>query len=461
MSHLFEGFMSNNERSAQRIYLLDTNVLLYDPNALTAFEEHDVFIPITVIEEIDRFKKDLNETGRNARWVSRRLDAIRRDHQGGLSHGVPLESGGQLRVVIPMGTQRLPPGFGPDSNDNAILMTALELSQSNPSKTVVLVTRDTNMRIKADALGVVAEDYEHCHISVDEAYTGMTAFDDTGERISALYADGNIALTDAQREQLYPNGFAILRNPERTNHTALARWDPWSDHLVLVSKRKDPTWGIFARNKEQLFALNLLLDERIQIVTLNGVAGTGKTLLAIAAGLQRAIEERHYNRLVVARPIFPLGRDLGFLPGDISEKLNPWMQPIFDNMDFLFGADDDKDSQRRGGQSKYQYLLDRGLLVVEPLTYIRGRSLPHQYMLVDEAQNLTPHEVKTVVSRAGQGTKIVLTGDPYQIDNPYVDATSNGLSHVIERFKDSPLAGHVTLNRGERSELAELATRML
>ena len=445
----------------RRTYILDTNVLLHDPNALSVFDEHDVVVPITVIEELDRFKKDLDEIGRNARWVSRRLDALRHSGIGTLSQGIQNEDGGRLRVVMPKGCVSLPAGFGKDSDDNAILRTVLEIARQKAPDPVIFVTRDTNMRIKADALGIPAEDYEHGHIEVDEVYKGIVEMSESGERIGHLYAHGTLPLTAEQRERLSPNAFVILRNPEKPGHSAMARFDAWENHLLLVGKRKDAPWGVQARNKEQLFALDLLLDDRVKIVTLNGVAGTGKTLLALAAGLQRAVEEGHYRRLLVSRPIFPLGRDLGFLPGDISEKLNPWMKPIFDNLEFLFGADEEKDAQRRGGQPKYQYLLERGLLQVEPLTYIRGRSLPHQYILVDEAQNLTPHEVKTVVSRAGEGTKIILTGDPYQIDNPYVDATSNGLSHVIERFKSSPLAGHITLTKGERSELAELATRVL
>jgi len=436
---------------------LDTNVLLYDPNALAVFEEHDLVIPITVIEEIDRFKKDLNETGRNARWVSRQLDGYRRE--GRLAEGVELPSGGVLRVHIPSDDIRLPTGFSERTNDNMILWAVMELAEQNPSQTVVLVTRDTNMRIKADAIGILAEDYEHCHIEVDEVYTGIAEFEESGDRISELYQDGFLEPTQDQSKVLSPNQFVVFRNPNNTKQSALARLDP-EGRFRLISRQKESVWGLFGRNKEQLFALDLLLDDRIQVVSLMGVAGTGKTLLAIAAGLKRTLEDSKYRRMVVARPIFPLGRDLGFLPGDLSEKLNPWMKPIFDNLEFLFGSDDEG-ARRPDKDSNYQYLLDTSVLQVEPLTYIRGRSMPYQYILVDEAQNLTPHEVKTVISRAGEGTKVVLTGDPYQIDNPYVDATSNGLIHVVERFKESNIAGHVTLSKGERSELAELATRLL
>jgi PhoH-like ATPase len=439
-------------------------VLLYDPNAIHVFDEHDVVIPITVIEEVDKFKKDLNETGRNARTISRQLDQMR--SKGSLSSGIPLESGGSLRVMLHEGEQRLPPSFGPRTNDNLILETVLTAAAAAGRERVTLVTRDTNMRIKADALGIPAEDYEHAHIAVDENYTGVGEMQVSGEQLRELYDGGFLAMSEeAQRAQgLYPHQFLVLRADENSNQTALVRVDQKRGRLKKVGRHKDGVWGIFARNKEQLFALELLLDDSISLVTLDGMAGTGKTLLAIACGLRMVADEARFRRLVVSRPIFPLGRDLGFLPGDISEKLNPWMKPIFDNLELLVGSQiDDGRGNRRGDarSPSFMPLLDQGLIEVEPLTYIRGRSLPKQYLIVDEAQNLTPHEVKTVVTRAGEGTKVVLTGDPYQIDNPYVDATSNGLSYVVERFKESPAAGHVTLRKGERSELAELAARLL
>jgi PhoH-like ATPase len=448
--------------STRRTYVLDTNVFLYDPNSIHVFDEHDLVIPITVIEEIDRFKKDLNETGRNARMISRRLDELRKN--GSLSSGVPLSSGGTLRVAMPDGQSYLPAGFGPSSNDNLILNTVLSLHQRAGLAPVVFVTRDTNMRIKADALGVTAEDYEHAHIDVDERYTGISTMQVPAARVAELYSRGWLPMEEeeARAAHLYPNQFVVMQSEEQSGQTALVRRDQKKSRLKLVGRYKEGIWGIFARNKEQLFALDLLLDDSISVVTIDGMAGTGKTLLAMAAGLKLVADEKKFRRLVVSRPIFPLGRDLGFLPGDISEKLNPWMKPIFDNLDLLLGGSNDEERNRRSnGQPSYQALIDQGLVEVEPLTYIRGRSLPRQYLVVDEAQNLTPHEVKTVITRAGEGTKLVLTGDPQQIDNPYVDATSNGLTYVVERFKDSPLAGHITLRKGERSELAETAARLL
>lgn len=447
--------------AGRRTYVLDTNVLLYDPAALDVFKDNDLVIPITVIEEIDRFKKDLNETGRNARLVSRRLDHLRQE--GSLSKGVRLKGGGLLRVDMPPADATLPPGFGSASNDNLILMTCVALARRHPRGSVVLVTRDTNMRLKADALSLLAEDYEHAHISFEESYSGSVEIEVDEDLVDRAYRYNAVEPPADLIPGLFPNQFVSLKAAAQPRKAALTRWIPAEGRLRMVGRHKEGVWGIFARNKEQLYALELLLDDSVKLVTLDGIAGTGKTLMAIACGLRKVADERTFRRLVVSRPIFPLGRDIGFLPGDIGEKLNPWMKPIFDNLDLLMGGQKEEPEQRRrsGGQPSYQALIDQGMLEVEPLTYIRGRSLPAQYLLVDEAQNLTPHEVKTVITRAGEGTKIVLTGDPYQIDNPYVDATSNGLTYVIERFKGERLSGHVTLRKGERSELAELAAGLL
>lgn len=448
------------------VFIIDTNVLLYDPNALGAFKDNELFVPIMVIEEIDRFKKDLNETGRNARMVSRQLDALR--VSGSLSTGVALPSGGSLRVVLPPKEDELPDSFGPRSNDNLILALALSLTRSMAGRRVVLVTRDTNMRIKADALGVLAEDYEHAHVTFEDRYSGVGELVVPPARLAELFELGFLEHA-SEAQPVFPNQFLVLRSEDNPDRVASVRYDAGRKRLRIIEEFKGGVWGIRPRNREQRFALDLLLDDSVSLVTLDGVAGTGKTLLAIACGLSLVADQKRFRRLVVSRPIFPLGRDLGFLPGDISEKLNPWMKPIFDNLELLVGsAEDDEPKGRRtnGGNANerppsYQPLLDQGIIEVEPLTYIRGRSLPKQFLIVDEAQNLTPHEVKTVITRAGEGTKIVLTGDPDQIDNPYVDATSNGLTYVVERFKGRPEAGHVTLRKGERSKLAELAAQLL
>jgi PhoH-like ATPase len=445
----------------KRTYVLDTNVLLHDPGALMVFDEHDLVLPITVIEEVDKFKRELTELGRNARTISRQLDAMR--ETGSISDGVPLPGGGRLRVELgaPGDVKELFAGAA-HTNDNVILRTALRLHKEAKNGTVIFVSRDVNMRLKADALGMVAEDYEHAHVEVDEAYTGVMERDVAPEVVSEVYQRGWLA---DEGEGLSPHQFVILKNMAQPNQTAMTRFDARQKRLQMVGRHKEGVWGIFARNREQLFALDLLLDDSVPLVTLDGMAGTGKTLLAIACGLQRVADEKQYRRLVVARPIFPLGKDIGFLPGTLDEKLNPWMKPIFDNLELLLGG---QEGQQNGGAGRgkgntpnYQALIDQKIVEVEPLTYIRGRSLPKQFLIIDEAQNLTPHEVKTVITRAGEGTKVVLTGDRYQIDNPYVDATSNGLSYVVERFRLSAMAGHVTLRKGERSSLAETAAALL
>lgn len=436
----------------KKYFVLDTNVLLHDPGAVRAFEEHHVIIPIYVIEEIDRFKRDLSELGRSARAISRALDELRQD--GNLCEGVSLESGGRLTVAIT--SREIPSQLAQYANaiDTRILAVALEVQDKHPDAETVLVTKDINLRIRADALGLKAEDYDHDRVLINELYTGMVEMDVTGEDIDSFYRDGKISLTDPY---YFPNEFVHLKDQMNPSHSALGKVDLETQSVHPIKRLKDGVWGVRPRNKEQSFAMDLLMDDSVKLITLVGKAGTGKTLLAIAAGLHKATEEGVYQRVLVSRPIFPLGKDLGYLPGTVEEKLSPWMQPIFDNVEFLMGLSND---EKRGGRS-YRELVDLGILQIEPLTYIRGRSIPAQYMIVDEAQNLTPHEVKTIVSRAGEGTKIVLTGDPYQIDNPYMDATNNGLVHVVNRFRPERIAGHVTLFKGERSDLAELAANLL
>jgi PhoH-like ATPase len=438
----------------KKIFVLDTNVLLHDPRAIFSFEDNDVTIPIVVIEELDKFKKGIDEMGRNARQVSRILDEYRQI--GKLSQGVKLEGGGCLRVELNhQSPQHLPPELLAAKADNRILATALNLKHDDLP--VVLVTKDTNLRIKADALGLRAEDYESDMVMIDELYSGETEFQVEPGAVEEFYAKGELAPPADPKP--YPNQFVMLKNSANASQTALARYHQQKQALVPVVNAKHGVWGINAKNKQQQFALDLLLNDDIRLVTLVGKAGTGKTLLALAAGLEKTIESRTFQRLVVSRPVFPLGKDIGFLPGDIEEKLRPWMQPIRDNLDFLMGAS--AVAGRAKGKKDLQSLFDLGMIEVEPLTYIRGRSMPNQYLIVDEAQNLTPHELKTIITRAGEGTKIVLTGDPYQIDNPYVDSSSNGLTFVVERFKEESIAGHITLVKGERSDLAELAATLL
>jgi PhoH-like ATPase len=441
---------------ARKNFVLDTNVLLHDPRAMFTFADNHVFVPIYVLEEIDSFKKEMSERGRNAREVSRHLDNLRQ--KGRLSEGVALEKGGLLKVAI--GTRALPdPLRTSQIADNFILAVALEVRDAEPSVRTFLVTKDVNLRVRGDALGLLTADYDPEKIDIQELYAGWREVDVDGGEVDSFYQEGSLTLdgNPGPDRPLHPNEYLLLRDRQNGGHTALGRWDRDKKRVVPVRKLREGVWGIRPRNKEQHYALDLLLNDDVKLVTLVGKAGTGKTLVAIAAGLQKVVEESVYHKLLVSRPVYPLGRDIGYLPGDIEEKLNPWMQPIYDNVELLLGIS--KDGKKEG--RSYTEMLDLGYIEIEPLTYIRGRSIPNQYMIVDEAQNLTPHEVKTIITRVGDGTKIILTGDPYQIDNPYVDAANNGLTTVVERFKDEPIAGHVTLTRGERSALAELASNVL
>ncbi|MEK6778019.1 MAG: PhoH family protein [bacterium] len=443
----------NKQNHLKKIYVLDTNVLLYDADSLFSFEENDVVIPVVVIEEMDRFKKDLNETGRNARLVSRRLDELRK--QKGLSQGVQLKNGGTLRVFVEKKVfDLLPPELHISKADNRILSVAISLKQTNPKQDVILVTKDTNMRIKGNAFGIQSEDYTTNKVEISELYTGVATREVDSELIDSFYHKKGLPW---ETDGLVPNQFIHLVDHSSHSHSALARYHADRKAISPIKDFSGGVWGIHPLNKEQQYAMDILMDPKVKVVTLVGIAGTGKTLLALAAGLEQAVEQGLYKRLVACRPILPMGKDLGYLPGDIQEKLLPWMQPIFDNMEFLLSSSGGPEEIKRN----LRELQEMGTIQLEALTYIRGRSLPHQYLIVDEAQNLTPHEIKTVITRAGQGTKVVLTGDPYQIDNPYVDSSSNGLTYVVERFKGEPLSGHVTLSKGERSELAELAAKIL
>jgi PhoH-like ATPase len=438
---------------ARKNFVLDTNVLLHDPRAIFAFADNHVVIPIYVLEEIDSFKKDLSDLGRNAREVSRQLDNARR--LGRLSEGVPIGEDGLLRVAI--GSRVLPePLRTSQIADNYILGVALEVRDAEPTVRTFLVTKDVNLRVRGDALGLITIDYDAEKIDIQELYAGTREIEVPANVVDTFYQEGQVV---PPADAFQPNEYLLLKDTQNAAHTALARWDGVQKKAVPVKKMREGVWGIRPKNKEQHYALDLLLNDDIKLVTLVGKAGTGKTLLAIAAGLQKVVEENVYIKLLVSRPIYPLGRDIGFLPGDIEDKLNPWMQPIYDNVEFLLGFGKDGKDKKEG--RSYSEMMDLGYVEIEPLTYIRGRSIPNQYMIVDEAQNLTPHEVKTIITRVGDGTKIILTGDPYQIDNPYVDAGNNGLTTVVERFKGEPIAGHVTLTRGERSALAELASNIL
>jgi len=434
-------------------YILDTNVLLHDPNSLLCFDDNTVLLPIEVIEEIDRFKRESSELGQNARTVSRMLDGLR--GSGHLSDGVTLPNNGQLRISFPQvnGARNGHAVFSTDSVDNRILALALAIKKSQPKNQTILVSKDINLRIKADALGLLAEDYENDRVLLKDLYTGMIELMVNADKIAAFRTNGELELNGGK--QYFPNEYCTLMDEANPKRTTLAKVDSTGTKLIPIVDSREGVWGIRPRNREQHFAFDALLDDQVKLVTLMGKAGTGKTLLAMAAGLKRTVMDREFRRLVVARPTISMGKELGFLPGSLEEKLAPWMQPIHDALEMLSDLNMGHEHRRSGD------LMRSGSIVVEALSYIRGRSIANQFMIIDEAQNLTPLEAKTIITRVGNGTKIVFTGDPYQIDNPYVDSSSNGFNYVVSRFRTEKIAAHIELQKGERSELAELAANIL
>ncbi len=457
--------------SKVKYFVLDTNVLLHNAASLFMFDDNEVVIPFAVLEELDRFKKENDDVGRNAREVSRQLDRLR--EKGALKDGVKWNGhGGTIRVEF--SNEQRPVWLAADTADNRIIGVAWHLQQSG--KHAVLITKDINVRLKSDALGIPAEDFEAQKVDSDRLYTGHVTVETPGEIIDSLYEEKQLEVAELapylvqttpdgeeQAIELHANQFVQLRDNMDDSHTGLGRRLADTDHVIPIHGPRKPTFGIMARNVLQTMALDLLLDDEIKLASLLGSAGTGKTLLAIAAGMTKVFTEQRYDKLLVARPIMPMGRDIGYLPGDKDEKLSAWMQPIFDNLTYLLstrGAGT-QHADSKPVEQRINSMMSSGQLVLEPLTYIRGRSIPHQFMIVDEAQNLTPHEVKTIVSRVGEGTKIVLTGDIGQIDNPYLDASSNGMSYMIERLKGQAPIGHITLAKSERSELASIAADRL
>ncbi len=440
------------EPTFKRVMVLDTNVLLHDPNCFSRFEEDLVVLPIEVIEEIDDFKRREDEVGRNARVVIRSLDELRR--KGSLTEGVTRNGGPTIRVELEQeDLSTLPTGFRSEKKDNRVLATAKYTVRRYEGKEVVFISKDINLRIKGNAIGLKTEDYDIEGPRLEELYTGVKVVETDGAGIINFYKDGKLTMPV---EDLHPNQFVVLQNTENQSQQALGMRDGLDSTVRPIRLHEKNVSGISPRNREQRFALELLMDENIKLVTCVGGAGTGKTLLALAAGLAKVLDENAYTRLSISRPIIPLGRDLGYLPGSKEEKMDPWMKPVVDNLEFIFS-----NRQSAHGEFPFEELQEQRLLEVEPITYIRGRSLPNQFFIVDEAQNLTPHEAKTVLTRVGEGTKVVFTGDPSQIDHPYLDSQSNGLTYIVERFKDIHLAGHITLVKGERSELAELAAGIM
>jgi len=431
-----------------KIYVLDTNVLLHDPGALFSFKEHEVVIPLAVIEEIDDQKKRQDEIGKNARLISHMLDGLR--EKGKLAKGVALQNGGRLRIEVNhQEAFDFPSALSSHKYDNRILAIAHNLTREAGSL-VRLVTKDLNLRIKADVIGIAAEDYCNDKIDFLDLYKGFREIYVSPQDLESFYRDNGL---DWDKEPLpSPHEFLVLKNTENPSQSALCRY--FRKRIRSVVHGESTNWGIKSRNKEQSFAFELLLDDAVQVVTLIGKAGTGKTLLALAAGLEKVVEKRDYRRLLIMRPVIPMGDDLGYLPGTKEEKLRPWMQPIYDSLEFLL----------RDGSDPARLLDDlvaKGMIEMGAMTYIRGRSIPNQFIICDEAQNLSPNMVKTLITRVGQGSKIILTGDPEQIDHPYLDSSSNGLTYLVEKFRNEEIAGHITLTRGERSVVAELGAKLL
>ena len=435
----------------KKIYVLDTSVCLTDANCLTSFSNNDIVLPLKVLEEIDNHKKRQDSVGVNARETIRKLDNLR--EKGSLYKGIRLGKGKGIISVKLCKKENIPEDLDLSIPDNEIIGVALNQKDDFPKRKVVVVTRDINMRVKCDSLGLLSEDYQSNQVIADTShmYTGFTQHLVDEPVIDRFYAGEDIFIEEEELK-LHPNQFLLLVSNQNEKKTALARFFSYLRPLKRINgQHKNGIWGVKPRNKEQVFALELLKDRDIDVVTLVGKAGCGKTLLAIAAGLKQVVETEEYRRLVISRPIQPMGRDIGFLPGTMEEKMAPWVAPIQDNLQFLMGND----------KTTLEMYMDNGTIEVEALTYIRGRSISNAYIIIDEAQNLTAHELKTIITRVGENTKIILTGDIEQIDNVYLDETSNGLAHAVEKFKNHDLSGHITLVKGERSKVATLASKIL
>jgi PhoH-like ATPase len=437
---------------AKKTYVLDTSVYLTDSNCINSFGNNDIVIPLKVLEEIDKHKKRQDSVGSQARSTIRSLDALR--DKGSLSKGVRIDKGMGIIRVSSYNPLCLPDDLDLDDPDNQIIATALSEQEVAPkSRKLVVVSRDINMRVKCDALGLLTEDYNAEQV-VDHAeglYTGRSEILVDEQDIDRFYA-GDELWIDPKEHILYPNQFIMLISNSNDKKTALAKFENYSKPLQKIVKSNKKIWSTEPRNKEQQFAFELLLDPAIPVVSLVGKAGSGKTLLALASGLEQTFGTGAlYKKIVVTKPVEPVGKDIGFLPGSMEEKMLPWLAPIQDNLQFLMGDD----------KATLELYMEKGQIEVEAMTFIRGRSISNAFIVIDEVQNMTQHEIKTVLTRVGEGTKIVLTGDIEQIDNVYIDATNNGLSYVVERLKDEQITGHVTLLKGERSKVATIAATKL
>ena len=438
---------------AKKTYVIDTSVFLSDANALYRFKNNDIVIPIKVLEEIDKHKKRQDSVGFNARLIIKHLDELRA--KGSLHKGLRLGKGmGILRVA--KASSDLPKDLDFNVPDHQILSVAVHESKENERRKVVVVSRDINMRVIADSLGLISEDYETNSIveDKDKVYEGFAEVLIDDEFIERFYDHEEMVLEESMvKEKLYPNQFLLLISSSNPKKSAICRFSDHKSPLKPINvKEYSKSWGVVPRNKEQTFAYDLLFDDDVPLVSLIGRAGSGKTLMAIAAGLEQTVgfAERKYKKIVVSRPVQPMGKDIGFLPGTMEEKMLPWLMPIHDNLEFILG-----------NKNQIKSYFEKGQIEVEAITYIRGRSISNAFIIIDEAQNLTAHEVKTIITRVGENTKIILTGDIEQIDNIYTNETSNGLTYAIEKFKHAELAGHITFKKGERSKIATLASKVL
>lgn len=442
---------SEEKKVSRKTFVIDTNVLVHDPAAITKFKDNDVVISLAVLEELDSLKRYTDEVGKNAREVIRYIDSLKAEKTGDLHTGVTLPEGPKVRIHLNPQAERVE-GFPLplDRSSNKFLLVAFGLQQQGES--VVIVSKDFVTRVKAEAMHLESEDYENLKASYQEIYKGIRKIEVQKRDIDMFFKDGTLPPPE---EGFRPNEYAFLTSPEKSS--AVCKYSEKSKKLEPLLAVNKEIWGIQPLNAEQRCAVDLLLRDDIHLVTLIGPAGSGKTLLALACGMRKVFDETVYSRILISRPIVPLGKDIGYLPGTKEEKLYHWMQPIYDNLEFLCSTT----SGEGNGPATLEFIMESKKIEMEAVTYIRGRSLPKMYMIIDEAQNLTPHEVKTIISRAGKGTKVILTGDATQIDNPYMDADSNGLTYVVNKFKNQKIFGHVFLERTERSELASIAAEIL
>ncbi len=446
-----ETSVSEEKKVSRKTFVIDTNVLIHDPSAIQKFQDNDVVIPLSVLEELDSLKRYSDETGKNSREVIRYIDSLKAEKSGDLHTGVVIPQGPKVRIHLDAKPERVE-GFPLplDRNTNKFLLVAYLLQSKGES--VVIVSKDFVTRVKAEAMDIESEDYENLKTSYEGIYKGFRKIEVQKRDIDLFYKDGTIPLME---KDFRPNEYALLSSPE--NSSAVCKYSEKTKKLEPLLPVTKDIWGIQPLNVEQRCAIDLLMRDDIQLVTLIGPAGTGKTLMALACGMRKVFDENVYSRILISRPIVPLGKDIGYLPGTKEEKLYHWMQPIYDNLEFLCSTT----SGEGNGRAALEFIMESKKIEMEAVTYIRGRSLPKMYMIIDEAQNLTPHEVKTVISRAGKGTKVILTGDATQIDNPYLDKDSNGLTYAVNRFKHHKIFGHMFLEKTERSELASVAAELL